>query len=113
MIKKKIVVIQGGTSREREISLKTAKFCIKAIKKIGYKAVKFDPKFLSIFDIKKINPDIIFNALHGRDGEDGNIQSYFEYLRIPYTHSGVLSSTIAMNKHFSKQLFVLYLEWTI
>ena len=105
MIKKKIVVIQGGTSREREISLKTAKFCIKAIKKIGYKAVKFDPKFLSIFDIKKINPDIIFNALHGRDGEDGNIQSYFEYLRIPYTHSGVLSSTIAMNKHFSKQLF--------
>ena len=50
MIKKKIVVIQGGTSREREISLKTAKFCIKAIKKIGYKAVKFDPKFSSIFD---------------------------------------------------------------
>ncbi len=103
---KKIIVIQGGTSREREISLKTARSCIKAIKQIGYKVIKFDPKFSSVFDIKNIDSDVIFNALHGKDGEDGKIQSFFEYFRKPYTHSGVVSSMIAMNKYLSKQLFI-------
>ena len=92
MSKKKILVIQGGNSKERDISLKTAKSCIKAIKKIGYKVIKFDPKFSSILEIKKIKADVIFNALHGKGGEDGKIQSFFEYLRKPYTHSGVISS---------------------
>ena len=64
MAQKKIIVIQGGTSKEREISLKTAKSCIKAIKKIGYKVIKFDTKFSSIFNIQKIDSDVIFNALH-------------------------------------------------
>ena len=106
MSKKKIIVVQGGTSREREISLKTARSCIKAIKKIGYKVTTFDPKFSSVFDIKTIDSHIIFNALHGKGGEDGKIQSFFEYFRKPYTHSGVVSSMIAMNKYLSKQLFI-------
>ena len=66
----------------------------------------FDPKIknFNLIDKKKI--DVIFNALHGRDGEDGVAQSYFEYLKIPYTHSGVISSYNAMNKLASKDLFI-------
>ena len=103
---KKILVILGGSSKEREVSLETGKSCIKALKKIGYRVKKFDPKFSSLNDIKKHKADVIFNALHGKNGEDGQIQSFFEYLRIPYTHSGVLPSMIAMNKFLSKQLFI-------
>ena len=106
MVKKKILVVLGGNSREREISLKTGKACIVAIKKLGYKVEIFDPKKKSFFDIKKSNPDIIFNALHGEEGEDGYAQSFFEYSKIPYTHSGVLSSMNAMNKLISKKIFV-------
>ena len=105
MPKKNVLVILGGTSRERKVSLQTGKFCIIALKKLGYNVLKFDPKFSSFNRIKKNNIDYIFNALHGKDGEDGKVQSFCEYFRIPYTHSGVLSSMIAMNKHFSKQLF--------
>ena len=106
MPKKKILVVLGGTSREREVSLESAKSCITALKKTGYQVSKFDPKFLPISEIGKTDADIIFNALHGKGGEDGRVQSFFEYFRIPYTHSGVLSSMIAMNKYFSKQLFI-------
>ena len=106
MNKKKIIVVMGGISKEREISLKTGNSCIKAIKKIGYQVIKFDPKFSSIFNLKKIDANIIFNALHGKNGEDGKIQSFFEFFKKKYTHSGVLSSIIAMNKHFSKLLFL-------
>ena len=103
--KKKILVILGGNSKERKISLDTGKSCATALNKIGFNTIKFDPKKNSLIKIKKINPDIIFNALHGKDGEDGNVQSFFEYLGVPYTHSGVLSSMIAMNKNLSKELF--------
>ena len=66
---------------------------------------KFDPKFKNlIYDKNKV--DVIFNALHGRDGEDGIAQTYFEYLKIPYTHSGVISSYNAMNKIISKKIFI-------
>ena len=106
MVKKKILVVLGGNSREREISLKTGKACIVAIKKLGYKVEIFDPKKKSFFDIKKSNSDIIFNALHGEEGEDGYAQSFFEYSKIPYTHSGVLSSMNAMNKLISKKIFI-------
>ena len=106
MIKKKNTCNSRRKLKERDISLKTANSCIKAIKKIGYKVIKFDPKFSPILGIKKIKADVIFNALHGKGGEDGKIQSFFEYLRKPYTHSGVVSSMIAMNKHFSKQIFI-------
>ena len=69
MNKKKILVVLGGNSREREISLKTGKACIVAIKKLGYKVKIFDPKKKSFFDIKRSNSDIIFNALHGEEGK--------------------------------------------
>mgnify|MGYP001963066058 CR=1 FL=1 len=96
----------GGTSGEREVSLDSGKACIRALKKKGYKNVSiFDPKkkFLNLIDKKKT--DIIFNALHGKDGEDGIAQSFFEYLKIPYTHSGVVSSFNSMNKTISKEIF--------
>ena len=72
----------------------------------GYKVSTFDPKFKNFNLINSKNIDVIFNALHGRDGEDGVAQSYFEYLKIPYTHSGVISSFTAMNKLISKKIFI-------
>ena len=103
---KNVLVVLGGTSGERTISLESGKACIKALKKKGYKVSSFDPKIknFNLIDKKKI--DVIFNALHGRDGEDGIAQSYFEYLKIPYTHSGVISSFNAMNKLISKEMFI-------
>ena len=78
----------------------------KSIKKKKYNVTTFDPKFKNFNLINKNNVDVIFNALHGRDGEDGVAQSYFEYLRIPYTHSGVVSSHNAMDKVISKKIFI-------
>ena len=96
----------GGTSGERTISLESGRACIKALKKKGYKVSSFDPKNKNFNLINKKKIDVIFNALHGRDGEDGIAQSYFEYLKIPYTHSGVISSFNAMNKIISKEIFI-------
>ena len=103
---KKVLVVLGGTSGERTVSLQSGKACIKALKKKGYKVSKFDPKIKNFNLINKNKVDVIFNALHGRDGEDGVAQSYFEYLKIPYTHSGVISSFNAMNKVISKKIFL-------
>ncbi|MFL2852681.1 MAG: D-alanine--D-alanine ligase [Candidatus Pelagibacter sp.] len=105
MKNKKVLVVLGGTSGERKVSLDSGRACIKALKKIGYKVSIFDPKKHSYNLIDKKKTDLIFNALHGKDGEDGIAQSYFEYLRIPYTHSGVISSYNAMNKIISKKIF--------
>ena len=103
---KNILVVLGGTSGERAVSLDSGRACIKALKKKGYKVSTFDPKFKNFNLIDKSKVDVIFNALHGRDGEDGVAQSYFEYLKIPYTHSGVISSFNAMNKIISKKIFL-------
>ncbi len=105
MKNKKVLVVLGGTSGERAVSLDSGKACVKALTKLGYEVTIFDPqkKPLHLIDKKKV--DIIFNALHGKDGEDGVAQSYFEYLGIPYTHSGVISSNNAMNKIISKEIF--------
>ena len=75
------------------------------LKKKFIKVTSFDPKIKNFNLINKNKTDVIFNALHGRDGEDGPAQSYFEYLKIPYTHSGVISSFNAMNKIISKEIF--------
>ena len=96
----------GGTSGERLVSLNTGIACIKALKKKKYLVSKFDPKFKNLNLIDKRKIDVIFNALHGKDGEDGVAQSYFEYLNIPYTHSGIVSSYNAMNKLVSKEIFI-------
>ena len=103
---KDVLVVLGGTSGERDISLESGNACIKALKLKGYKVSTFDPKIKNFNLINKNNTDVIFNALHGRGGEDGVAQSYFEYLKIPYTHSGVISSFNAMNKIISKEIFI-------
>ena len=103
---KNVLVVLGGTSGERTVSLDSGRACIKALKKKGYKVSTFDPKFKNFNLIKKNKIDVIFNALHGKGGEDGVAQSYFEYLKIPYTHSGIISSFNAMNKIISKEIFV-------
>ena len=103
---KKVLVVLGGTSGERAISLQSGKACIQALKRKGYKVSTFDPKLKNFNLINRKTTDVIFNALHGRDGEDGIAQSYFEYLKIPYTHSGVISSYNAMNKIISKEIFI-------
>ena len=108
MVKKKfnnVLVVLGGNSGERAVSLESGRACIKALKKKGYKVKIFDPKIKNFNLINKKNIDVIFNALHGKDGEDGVAQSYFEYLKIPYTHSGVISSYNSMNKIISKEIF--------
>ena len=105
MRNKKVLVVLGGTSGEREVSLDSGIACIKALKQLGYKVSTLDPKKKSLNLIDKNKTDVIFNALHGKKGEDGVAQSYFEYLRVPYTHSGVISSYNAMNKVISKEIF--------
>ncbi|WP_262589672.1 D-alanine--D-alanine ligase [Candidatus Pelagibacter communis] len=105
-MKKKILILSGGISKERLISLDTGNQVAKELKKNGYKIKIFEPdKFLSS-NIKKFKPDVIFNALHGQFGEDGYIQSILETHKIPYTHSGVLASSIAMDKEISKKFFI-------
>ena len=105
MKNKKVLVILGGNSGERNVSIQSGRACIKALKKMGYKVSTFDPKRKPLNVIDRSKVDIIFNALHGKEGEDGVAQSYFEYLRIPYTHSGIISSYNAMNKVISKEIF--------
>ena len=105
MKNKKVLVVLGGTSGEREVSLDSGRACIKALKQLGYKVSTLDPKKKSLNLIDKNKTDVIFNALHGKKGEDGVAQSYFEYLGVPYTHSGVISSYNAMNKVISKEIF--------
>jgi len=96
----------GGRSRERSVSIASGKACYDAIKKIGYKVFKYDPLKNIKNNIKKKNPDIVFNCLHGKYGEDGQIQKILEKLKIPYTHSGVKASEIAMDKIKSKRIFL-------
>ena len=98
-------MVLGGNSGERQVSLDSGRACIKALRKKKYIVSTFDPKFKNLNLIDKTKIDVIFNALHGKDGEDGLAQSYFEYLGVPYTHSGVVSSYNAMDKQISKIIF--------
>ena len=103
---KKILILGGGFSKERVISLDTAKSVLRALKKKNYKAIICEPDGQLIKKIKSFKPNIVFNALHGRFGEDGYIQILLETLKVKYTHSGVLASYIAMDKEVSKKLFI-------
>ena len=105
-MKKDILLICGGNSSERSISLKTGKACLNALKYLGYKTKVFDPKKKDIKNLKRKSNTIVFNALHGRYGEDGTIQSILEQIKVPYTHSGALSSMLAMNKLAAKLIFL-------
>ncbi len=105
-MKKRILIISGGISKERTISLDTGKQVAKELIRNNYstKIAEPDSKLLDI--IKSFKPNTIFNALHGQFGEDGYIQSILETTGIPYTHSGVIPSAIAMDKYLSKKIFI-------
>jgi D-alanine-D-alanine ligase len=105
-LKKKILILSGGISKERLISLDTGNQVAKELRKNGYKIKISEPDLNLSSNIKKFKPDVIFNALHGQYGEDGYIQSVLEKFKIPYTHSRVLASSIAMDKEISKKIFV-------
>ena len=105
-MKKKILIISGGISKERIISLNTGKQVGKELSKNNYNVKITEPDFKLLDVIKEFKPNIIFNALHGQFGEDGYIQTVLETTKIPYTHSGVISSAIAMDKELSKKIFI-------
>ena len=93
-----VLLLKGGNGSEREVSLYTATECAKAIEQIGCKITEVDIAETNISSLTKVNADICFNALHGDYGEDGSIQGLLNLLEMPYTHSGVATSSIAMNK---------------
>jgi len=105
-MKKKILIISGGISKERLISLKTGFQVARELKKNNYIVKICEPNFKLSQIIKNFKPEIIFNALHGQFGEDGYIQTILETFDIPYTHSGVLASAQAMDKEISKKIFL-------
>ena len=105
-MKKKILVLCGGISKERLISLDTGKQVANELKKNKYRVITSEPDHTLLKNIKLFKPDIIFNALHGQFGEDGYIQTILESQKIPYTHSGVIASSIAMDKEVSKKIFI-------
>jgi len=101
----KVVVLKGGPSAEREVSLSSGRECAAALRGEGYEVVELDAGPDLCARLSEIAPDVVFNALHGQFGEDGRVQGLLEWLRIPYTHSGVLSSALAMDKERSKEVF--------
>lgn len=104
---KNVFVLMGGTSSEREVSLVTGKACAKALKQQGYQVTTVDVTgdLSSLLQQLNPKPDAIFNALHGKNGEDGKIQGICDILGIPYTHSGLLASALAMHKGMAKLIF--------
>ena len=102
---KRIGVLMGGISREREVSLKTGTAIFKALQEEGYRAVRLDVSSDIVQRLVKEEIEVAFIALHGRWGEDGTVQGLLELLRIPYTGSGVLASALAINKIKTKEVF--------
>ena len=106
-MKKKILLVAGGYSKEREISLETAKSVYSELKKNKKYNLKItEPNGTFVKKLRLFKPNIVFNLLHGRYGEDGYIQSILESEKIKYTHSGVMSSAIAIDKELSKKIFI-------
>ena len=99
---KHVAVLLGGTSAEREVSLSSGAACAAALEGEGYRVTRVDVGADIASVLTALRPDVAFNALHGPDGEDGTIQGLLEILKIPYTHSGVLASALAMNKEQAK-----------
>jgi D-alanine-D-alanine ligase len=102
---KHVAVLMGGWSAEREVSLRSGRACADALTRLGYQVTSVDvtPQIAGALTAAK--PDIALNVLHGRPGEDGTLQGILEILGIPYSHSGVLASALAMRKDFAKTLF--------
>ncbi|WP_169542811.1 D-alanine--D-alanine ligase [Sneathiella aquimaris] len=102
---KKVAVLMGGWSAEREVSLDSGRACAAALERCGYEVIPIDVERNIASVLEMMAPDVCFNALHGRYGEDGTVQGVLEVLGIPYTHSGVMASAIAMDKPKAKTLF--------
>ena len=105
---KKVAVVAYGMSSEKDISLLSGQGVLKALIKKGYDAslIKLTDNIAQfIKDIEAVKPDVIFNALHGKYGEDGCVQGLFNLMKIPYTHSGVLASALGMDKSYAKKIF--------
>jgi len=100
-----VAVLLGGLSAEREVSLNSGKECADALESVGYKVTRIDVGLDLAEQLARIKPDVCFNALHGRWGEDGCVQGLLETMQIPYTHSGVLASALAMHKERAKLAF--------
>ncbi|WP_138468728.1 D-alanine--D-alanine ligase [Poseidonocella sp. HB161398] len=97
-----VAVLLGGPSAEREVSLSSGRECAKALRTAGFRVTEIDPSEKIAEQLAAAAPDVVFNGLHGRWGEDGAVQGLLEWLRIPYTHSGVTASALAMDKQKSK-----------
>jgi D-alanine-D-alanine ligase len=102
---KHVAVLMGGWSAEREISLRSGKACADALVRRGYRVTRIDVGRDIAAVLTTVNPDVALNVLHGRPGEDGTLQGILEILAIPYTHSGVMASAVAMQKDVAKALF--------
>lgn len=100
-----VAVLKGGLSAEREVSLVSGRECAKALREAGYEVVEVDCGLDLAARLADISPDVCFNALHGRWGEDGCVQGMLEWMRLPYTHSGVLASSLAMDKQKAKEAY--------
>ncbi len=103
---RRVAVLMGGISAEREVSLVSGRACAKALREAGYEAVEVEVgrDLAALVQALSPAPDAVFNALHGRWGEDGCVQGLLELLHIPYTHSGVMASALAMNKVMAKRI---------
>ena len=101
----KVAVLMGGPSAEREVSLSSGRECAAALRDQGYEVIEVDAGPDLVTRLQDAAPDAVFNALHGRWGEDGCVQGVLEWLRLPYTHSGVLASALAMDKERSKDVY--------
>ena len=103
---KKVMVLMGGFSAEREVSLVSGKGVLEALIRAGYAAYAYDLKNIDDFlaEIKGNRPDVVFNALHGNWGEDGEIQALLDLMQIPYTHSGMKASLLGMDKELTKMV---------
>src|SRR5262245_56065652 len=99
-----VAVLMGGLSAEREVSLNTGRACAEALRSAGYTVTPIDVGRDLSRRLAEIEPDVCFNALHGRWGEDGCVQGLLELLHIPYTHSGVRASALAMHKEQAKAM---------
>src|SRR5271167_1682007 len=102
---KHVAVLMGGWSAERDVSLRSGKACADALSRIGYRVTAIDVNRQIAAALTAAKPDVALNVLHGRPGEDGTLQGVLEILGIPYTHSGVLASALAMQKDFAKGAF--------
>ena len=102
---KHVAVLMGGLATERPVSLMSGTECARALRNAGYQVTEIDVGYDVAEKLRELKPDVAFNALHGRYGEDGTVQGVLEFLRIPYTHSGVLASALAMDKHQAKIMF--------